>query len=99
MAVQLDDGRVMLVMRSTSEVRRKAISFSTDGSSNWTKPVFDDELFEPVCMSSILKVRQGKKDSKSTLVFSNPDSRDIPKHPRKNLTVKLSFDNGETWPV
>jgi sialidase-1 len=99
MAVQLDDGRVMLNMRSPSEVHRKAISFSLDGSSNWTKPVFDDELFEPVCMSSILKVTPGKKASKSVLVFSNPDSRDIPKHPRKNLTVKLSFDNGETWPV
>ena len=33
------------------------------------------------------------------LVFSNPDSRNIPKHPRKNLTIKLSFDDGENWPV
>jgi len=33
------------------------------------------------------------------LLFVNPDSRNIPKHPRKNLTVKLSFDEGQSWPV
>jgi len=99
MAVQLDDGQVMLNMRSPSEVRRRAISYSPDGIGNWSKPVFDDELFEPVCMASIIKVKRGKTSGKSMLLFANPDSRDIPKHPRKNLTIKLSFDNGETWPV
>lgn len=98
-AVQLDDGRIMLTMRSPSEVRRKAISYSPDGAGSWSKPVFDDELFEPVCMASIIKVPPENKSGKSMLVFSNPDSRNIPKHPRKNLTVKLSFDDGENWPV
>jgi sialidase-1 len=99
MAVQLEDGRVMLNMRSPSEIRRKAISYSPDGISNWTKPVFDDELFEPVCMAGLIKVPSASTSGKTTLVFSNPDSRDIPKHPRRNLTVKLSSDNGESWPV
>ena len=98
-AVQLDDGRIMLMMRSPSQVRRKAISYSPDGIGSWSKPVFDDELFEPVCMASIIKVPPENKSGKSMLVFSNPDSRNIPKHPRKNLTIKLSFDDGENWPV
>jgi len=99
MAVQLNDGRVMLNMRSPSVIRRKAVSYSTDGATKWTKPVFDDELFEPVCMSSIIKVPLKGKSGKTTLIFVNPDSRNIEKHPRQNLTVKLSYDNGENWPV
>ena len=99
MAVQLNDGRVMLNMRSPSAIRRKAISYSTDGATNWSKPVFDDELFEPVCMSSIIKIPLKGKSGKTALIFVNPDSRNIEKHPRQNLTVKLSYDDGESWTV
>lgn len=98
-AVQLEDGRVMLNMRSPSNVHLKAITYSLDGVSNWSKPVFDEELFEPVCMASLIKVPSKGKTKKTTLVFANPDSRNIEKFPRKNLTVKLSFDDGENWPV
>jgi sialidase-1 len=99
MAVQLNDGRVMLNMRNPSAVKLKAISYSADGASNWTKPVFDEELFEPVCMASIIKAPVKKGSSKTVLLFVNPDSRNIPKHPRQNLTVKLSYDQGQSWPV
>lgn len=98
MVVQLDDGRVMINMRNPTDVRRKAISYSPDGISSWSKPVFDEELFEPVCMSGLIKVPSGDK-GKRLLLFSNPDSRDIPKHPRRNLTIKLSYDEGQSWPV
>lgn len=99
MAVQLDDGRVMLNMRNPSPQKRKAISYSPDGASDWTRPVFDEELFEPVCMASLLKVPHRKGSSGSVLLFVNPDSQEIPKHPRQNLIVKLSYDNGDSWPV
>jgi len=99
MVVQLGDGRVMINMRNPSDARRKAISYSPDGIGDWTKPVFDDELFEPVCMASLIRVSGPDVSGKSILLFSNPDSRHIPKHPRKNLTVKLSYDEGQNWPV
>lgn len=99
MVVQLDDGRIMINMRNPSPQKLKSISYSPDGISNWTKPVFDEELFEPVCMASLIKAPLKKNASKSVLLFTNPDSKDIPKHPRKNLTVKLSYDQGESWPV
>jgi sialidase-1 len=99
MAVQLDDGRVMLHMRTPDAKRLKAVSYSPDGATNWTKPVFDEEIFEPVCMSSLIKVPAKRKSGTSILLFSNPDSRNIPKNPRKNLTIKLSYDQGQSWPV
>lgn len=99
MAVQLEDGRVMLNIRNVTDVRRRAVSYSSDGISNWTKPVFDEELFEPICMASIIRVPASKKGGKSSILFVNPDSRDIPKHPRRNLTAKLSYDEGRTWKI
>src|SRR5581483_6374777 len=43
---------------------------------------------------------------RNRLLFANPDNLDAGKaepplrmHRRKNLTVKLSYDEGKTWPV
>ncbi|HYG38716.1 MAG TPA: sialidase family protein [Cytophagales bacterium] len=99
MAVQLADGRVMLNIRNPTDVKRRGISYSPDGISNWTKVTFDEELFEPTCMATIIRYSEKDKDGKNRLIFINPDSRHLEKHPRKNLTAKLSYDEGETWPV
>ncbi|WP_379010156.1 exo-alpha-sialidase [Parapedobacter sp. GCM10030251] len=96
MAVELPDGRVMLSIRNESEKRRKGVSYSKDGISDWTTPSYDEGLFEPICMSSILATPYKGTDY---LLFLNPDSENIPKHPRQNLTLKVSADNGKTWPV
>ncbi len=99
MAVQLEDGRVMLSIRNATAVKRRAVSYSADGISNWSKVSFDEELFDPTCMASIIRLSSKKNGGKGRLLFSNPDSRNIEKTPRKNLTIKLSYDDGETWPV
>jgi sialidase-1 len=96
---QLADGRVMLNVRSESAAHRRIVVFSQDGATKWSAPQFEDELVEPICFGSL--VRHGPK----RLLFVNPDnllrgtepgepgrSRD-----RKNLTVKLSEDDGATW--
>lgn len=93
-AAQLGDGRVMVNIRHTTAVRRRGISFSEDGISNWTKPVFDTALFEPICMAGLLRT---SAHGKPVMVFTNPDSYHLPKHPRKNLTAKFSYDDGRTW--
>ena len=99
MAVQLEDGRVMLNIRNESDINRRGVSYSQDGATNWTKVTFDEELFEPTCMASIIRVSEKEESGESRLLFVNPDSRDIPKHPRKNLTAKLSYDEGQSWTV
>ncbi|MFT3824187.1 MAG: sialidase family protein [Chitinophagaceae bacterium] len=99
MAVQLDDGTVMLNVRTGSTVHRRAVLYSADGISNWSAPVYDTTLFDPVCMASIIKVPVSKDGKQHVLVFTNPDSRDIPKNPRRNLVAKLSYDQGKSWTV
>lgn len=103
---QLNDGRVMINIRSGSKAHLRAISISPDGISNWSKPVFDTALFDPICMAGLIKLplkataaKKGKEKRTTVLAFSNPDSRDIPKHPRRNLTLKISPDEGQSWPV
>lgn len=98
-AEQLSNGRVMLNARTISPRHRRVVVISKDGARNWSAPRFQDELVEPVCFGSLVR-HSGKK-----LLFVNPDnllrgavegapgqSRD-----RRNLTVRLSEDDGNTW--
>ena len=89
-AVQLGDGRVMLNMRSPSARQRRVVTFSKDGATHWSAPVFDDQLFEPVCFASMVRM------AKNRLLFVNPDSA---LRQRRNLTVRLSEDDGRTWKI
>jgi sialidase-1 len=102
-AAQLADGRVMLNLRSVSKANRRAISFSRDGATGWSKAVFDEQLLEPICMASVARL----SEKPNRIIFANPDNlaradgRDTPglRRDRKNLTIKLSYDEARTWPV
>lgn len=106
-AVQLADGRVLLNIRSISKANRRAISYSRDGATGWSKAVFDERLLEPICMASIARLSEKPGHDRNRIIFANPDnlSRDDGKEQpgqrrdRKNLTIKLSYDEAQTWPV
>lgn len=91
---ELSDGRVMINLRSESKEHRRAYAISPDGASKWTEPKFDDALKEPVCMASIVRF-SGSGGKKPMLVFANPDTE----RGRKNLSAKLSNDDGKSWQV
>ena len=98
LAVELADGSVMLNIRHESPNHRRAVTVSPDGATGWSALRFDEALFEPVCMASLLRVGDA-------LVFANPDSKEPrdPQNPdgnwkRHNMTVRLSEDEGATWP-
>ncbi|MCW3110018.1 MAG: exo-alpha-sialidase [Segetibacter sp.] len=99
MAVELEDGRVMLNIRNPTDIHQRAVAYSPDGISNWSEITFDEELYEPVCMASIIKVSTKDNGGKSRMLFVNPDTRNNPKPPRQNLTAKLSYDEGKNWTV
>ncbi|MGV3486013.1 MAG: sialidase family protein [Planctomycetaceae bacterium] len=103
MLTELSDGRVMLVTRSVSKRNRKLITLSPNGADHWTTPRFHEQLWEPICMASIVS----HPAKSGTLLFSNPHSlardssgNEIPagRGQRRNLSVKLSTDDGATWP-
>ena len=91
---ELRDGSLLLNMRSYSGRNRRAIAHSRDGGLTWSKAELDPALIEPVCQASLIRaVRSGTK-SDGRLIFSNPaDTK------RERLTVRLSLDDGRTWPI
>jgi sialidase-1 len=105
--VQLADGSVMLNVRSESPPHRRLITTSKDGAAGWSKPEFHPQLLEPICMASMVRLSQQPGGDKNRLLFVNPhnlDRGDGKAKPgvsrdRKNLSVKLSYDEGKTWPV
>ncbi len=104
-AIQLADGRVMLNIRNESPLHRRGVAISPDGATGWSKPVYDPTLKEPVCMGAITRLSSVKSHGKNRILFSNPDNdRDGRAHVtnglfRKNLSIKVSYDEGRTWPV
>ncbi|MCA9039718.1 MAG: FAD-dependent oxidoreductase [Planctomycetaceae bacterium] len=105
--VQLADGRVMLNARSESKANRRLVTTSMDGATNWSPVEVAEELLEPICMAGITRVRLPEGNQPGIIAFSNPDNlerRDGKEAPgkgrdRKNVSVKLSSDEGKTWPV
>jgi sialidase-1 len=106
-ALELADGRVLLNIRNEGPEHRRAIAISPDGISNWTKPELDPELFEPVCMASLIRLSAPPGQKKNRILFANPDSRpqsadfskDFNMKSRDDLRIRLSYDEGKTWPV
>lgn len=105
--VQLADGRVMLNTRSESKRHRRLITTSVDGATNWSPPRFDEALLEPICMAGLVRVRDAQNGKPGLLAFSNPhnlnrrDGKTTPglSRDRINVSIKLSTDEGQTWPV
>ncbi|MBI1903642.1 MAG: exo-alpha-sialidase [Planctomycetia bacterium] len=92
-AVELSDGRVMLNMRSYQANNRRLVATSKDEGLTFSPPVEDAALIEPVCQASILRY-VAAEGQKPRLLFSNPASTK-----RERLTVRLSDDDGCTWPI
>lgn len=105
--VELADGRVMLNIRSESLKHRRLVTTSPDGATGWTEPKYDEALLEPICMGSIVRHSLSETGGKNRILFANPHnlerldgkmtegkSRD-----RRNLSIKLSYDEGQTWAV
>jgi len=95
--IQLANGRLLVpVWLSTGGRHRRLVSFSADGATKWTKPVFDDTLFEPICFGSIQRLSAKPASAKNRILFVNPNSGS---RARRNLTVRLSYDEGRSWPL
>jgi len=101
-AIELADGRVMLNMRNQTRLegrrnRLRAVCVSPDGVRDWGPVRFDEALVEPECMANLIRLSLAPEGGKNRILFSNPDN--ATSRERKNVTIKLSYDEGETWPV
>ncbi len=96
--VELSDGAILDNMRSYHGQHRRAVAISNDGGESWGAVTLDEQLVEPVCQASILRYSWPDPPSpsaRSRILFSNPASSTA----RKQLTLRLSYDEGKTWAI
>jgi sialidase-1 len=90
--IELADGRLMVNCRSNGKGYRW-VHVSDDRGTSWEGHK-ETSLVDPGCNGSILRytsVDDGYK--KNRLIFSNANSA----KGRKNLAVRISYDEGKTW--
>jgi sialidase-1 len=94
--VERTDGSLLVNMRNYNRRQRcRSVATSGDGGLTWSAPAFDATLIEPICQASIRRFSRAEGDGKSRILFSNPASEKS----REKMTVRLSYDEGQTWPV
>ncbi|MGL4854579.1 MAG: sialidase family protein, partial [Lentisphaeria bacterium] len=95
--VELQDGSIMINSRKKSGDLR-VVATTTDLGKTWSLHQTNEkkEIF-PVsgCMSSIIRVREPKNGKPGVLAFCGP--HDIGKGRRSFISLKLSFDEGNSW--
>lgn len=93
--VELENGDLMLNMRNYNREESKSRSYviSKDGGETVSEMQYLPELIEPICQGSTLNYMKNGKIS-NNILFSNPASTDK----REKMTIKLSQNNGTTWP-
>jgi sialidase-1 len=98
-AVELTDGSLLLNMRNyqgdKAKSKRRALARSRDGGLTWSDSEYDAALIEPICQASLHRSSRPQEKDKSLLLFSNPASLSQ----RRLMTIRLSDDEGKTWPV
>ena len=93
--VQRADGSLLLNMRNYNRKHQcRAVGVSTDEGLTWSKPEYDETLIEPVCQASIRRFSLAEGGGKNRILFSNPAQTGK----RTTMTVRLSDDEGKTWP-
>lgn len=90
-ACETSDGRIMLNIRSFLHYR--SLSYSDSGYGGWSKMEARKELVDPICFGSVIKY--DGFDGKYALLMVNCADE----HDRKNITLRVSFDDGKTWSV
>ena len=71
----------------------RAIATSADGGLTWSGVRHDPALVEPICQASLIGCTM--PDGSLRLLFSNPAHTGK----RLDMTVRMSNDEGKTWPV
>ena len=100
--VELSDGSLRLDMRNQKPEEKpkhcRYYSMSRDGGATWTDPAADPGLVDVRCQASMLKYpfKKNPDADREPILFANPASS---YGNRVNMTVRISYDDGSTWPA
>jgi sialidase-1 len=92
-AAELADGSVLQNIRYKNAVDKyRVLAFSKTGGEAWDTAYVCKELPDPVCQGSMISLKHQRKH---LVLFSNAASQTK----REKLTIRVSEDNGRSWPV
>lgn len=89
--IEQDGGTLKYFMRNHDKRRSVAVAYSRNGGETWEDFDWDDNLPQPICQSSVLRLTGYDKPY---VVFLNAADRKA----RQGGTIRLSEDGGETFP-
>ena len=94
--VELADGRLLLNMRNhpPKPENFRMIARSSDGGRTLSAAAADRALIEPPAQASLLRLTTAAARERNRLLFANPASA-----VRERMTVRLSYDEGDSWPI
>jgi len=96
--VELADGEVMLNMRRGP----RSVAISRDGGETFPVTKRDPALPGPDCQATLCRYSwpdDAKRGGKSRILFCNPATQARGENGRHGMTVRLSYDEGESWPI
>jgi sialidase-1 len=100
-AAELGDGTLVLNWRiqkgDPGHPGCRGTSLSLDGGATWGEPQLAPALNALPCQAGL--IRATAPDGGAGLLFTNPDARPGEGNARTHMTVKVSRDDGATWPV
>ncbi|MBA4020656.1 MAG: exo-alpha-sialidase [Pirellula sp.] len=73
---------------------RRITAVSSDAGLTWSEPTLADALVEPTCQAGLIRLAKPSADGHARLIFTNPASKTA----RTHMTIRLSDDDGATWP-
>jgi sialidase-1 len=91
--IERQNGALVLNARTNQGRERRTTAVSQDGGASWSKAAFDEALYDSHCQACIIRLPAAGEQSPQWL-FSHPAGPG-----RRDLTVRLSRDEGRTWPV
>ncbi len=90
--IELNNGNWMVNSRVNNRGVRY-IHLSADNGQNW-QSFPDSNLVDPACNASLIRYTSVKDGyQKNRILFANLDAS----NKRENLSIKISYDEGETW--
>lgn len=86
--VETADGALYINCRNYVGEKRRAVAWSYDQGESFTPLRWEETLVEPICQASLVRYADHQ------ILFANPASTR-----REKLTIRLSTDEGQSWPV
>lgn len=103
-AVELENGDLMINTRAYQDekpLKRRAVTIGTFTDNNliaFHETYLDDTLIDSAVQATIIRYTDSSQQvygGKSRILFANPSHP----HARRKMTVRLSYDDGQTWAV